>query len=102
MKNNITVFKNLPTEFNKGSVTNLVLNNQIKLDMEFNLKRGLLKLKVKSPKNTVINLLLPDGLKKVKGVDPTKVELENKQISNLSLQANKVVNIKVMFKNTVK
>lgn len=101
-KNNIAVFKNLPTEFNKGSVTNLLLNNQIKLDMEFNLKRGLLKLKVKSPKNTVINLLLPDGLKKVKGVDPTKVELENKQISNLSLQANKVVNIKVMFKNTVK
>ncbi|MBR1984460.1 MAG: glycoside hydrolase N-terminal domain-containing protein, partial [Clostridia bacterium] len=75
-KNNISLFKALPRRFVKGSVYNLILSNQIKVDMEFNLKRGILKLSLKSPKNTTINLNLPNGLKKVKGVDPNLVDVQ--------------------------
>lgn len=100
-KNNVSLFRNLPKVFGKGSVTNLILNNQIKADLDFNVKRGIVNLKLRSPKNTVINLNLPNGLKKVKGIEQTKVNMENLVIESLSLQANKSINLKIYFKNNV-
>ena len=67
--------------------------------MEFNLKRGILKLSLKSPKNTTINLNLPNGLKKVKGVDPNLVDVQALAINGLSLQANKTCGLKIYFNN---
>ncbi len=100
-KNNVSLFRNLPKAFGKGSVSNLILNNQIKVDLEFNVKRGVVSLKLRSPKNTVINLNLPDGLKKVKGIEQTKVNMENLVIESLSLQANKTISLKIYFKNNI-
>lgn len=98
-KNNISLFRSLPQEFNKGTVTNLILNNQIKVDLDFNLKRGVVKLKLKSPRNATVNLTLPEGFKKQKGIDPNIVDSQNGVVNGLSLQANKILNIKIMFKN---
>ena len=98
-KNNITLFRSLPREFNKGSVYNLILNNQVKADLEFNLRRGILKLKLKANKNTNINLGLPNGFKKIKGVEQTQVDAQNLVVNNISLQANKATSFKVYFSN---
>lgn len=98
-KNNISLFRSLPKEFSKGSVYNLILDNQIKADLEFNLKRGVLKLKLKSNKNATVNISLPNGFKKIKGVEQTKIDTQNLVINNVSLQANKVASYKIYFAN---
>lgn len=98
-KNNISLFKSLPNKLVKGSVSNIILNNQIRADLEFNLKRGFVTLKLKSPKNTVVNLNLPNGFKKIKGFDQTKIDMENLVINSLSLQGNKPITLKIYFKN---
>ncbi|MBQ9793109.1 MAG: glycoside hydrolase N-terminal domain-containing protein [Clostridia bacterium] len=100
-KNNISLFRNLPTSFAKGVVKNLMLDNQIKVDMDFNLKRGVLKLKLKSPKNTTVNLGLPNGYKKIKGIPADKVDSQMLLINGLSLQANKILSLKIYFKNLI-
>ena len=100
-KDDITLFRALPTEFTKGSVTNIMLNNQIKADLDFNLKRGIVVLKLKSPKTTLISVNLPNGLKKVKGVNISQVDLQNCIVNDLNLQANKNTTLKIYFKNTV-
>ena len=101
-KNNISLFRALPNNFKKGSALNLVLDNQIKADLEFNLKKGVLKLKLKSPKNTSVNLNLPNGFKKIKGIaDPNIVDAKNLSITGLSLQANKIISLKIYFANTI-
>lgn len=101
-KNNISLFRALPKELKKGSALNLVLDNQIKADLEFNLKKGVLKLKLKSPKNTSVNLNLPNGFKKIKGIaDPNIVDAKNLSITGLSLQANKILSLKIYFANTI-
>lgn len=98
-RNNISLFRSLPKDFGKGSVTNLVLNNGIRADLEFNLRRGVLKLKLKSPKNTIVNLGLPEGFKKIKGVDVTKVDNQFLVVTGISLQANKQASFKINFTN---
>ncbi len=100
-KDDITLFRALPTEFTKGSISNIVLNNQIKADIDFNMKRGLVVLKLKSPKATLINVNLPNGLKRVKGVNATQVDLQNNVLNELNLQANKNCVLKIYFKNTI-
>lgn len=98
-KNNVVLFRSLPREFNKGSVYNLILSNQIKADLEFNLRRGILKLKLKANKNTTINLGLPNGFRKIKGVEQTQVDSQNFVVNNVSLQANKATSFKIYFSN---
>ena len=69
--------------------------------MEINRKRGVLKLKLKSAKTNNIKLFLPDGVKKVKGVDPTTVDVENQVINGLNLPGNKAVNLRISWSNKI-
>lgn len=100
-KDSITLFNALPSEFVKGNVENVVLDNQIKADLDFNIKRGIVVLKLKSPKTTLVTLNLPKGLKKVKGVNISQVDLQNNIVNDLNLQANKNCVLKIYFKNTI-
>ena len=58
-------------------------------------------LKLKSPKTTLVTLNLPKGLKKVKGVNISQVDLQNNIVNDLNLQANKNCVLKIYFKNTI-
>ncbi|MBQ3048226.1 MAG: glycoside hydrolase N-terminal domain-containing protein [Clostridia bacterium] len=98
-KNNIMLFRSLPQQFSKGNITNLILDDHIKADLEFNIKRGILKLKLKSNRNATVNIGLPNGFKKIKGVDQSKIDMQNLIINNASLQANKVTSYKIYFSN---
>ena len=100
-KDSITLFNALPSEVVKGNVENVVLDNQIKADLDFNIKRGIVVLKLKSPKTTLVTLNLPKGLKKVKGVNISQVDLQNNIVNDLNLQANKNCVLKIYFKNTI-
>lgn len=97
-KNNIYMFQNLPVEFKKGFMRGLTLDYQITCDVEFNLRRGLIKLRLKSPRNTTVNLFLPRGFRKVKGTD-VLVDKQNMVLNGLSLPANKFVKLKIFFTN---
>ena len=100
-KTSINLFKNIPTELNKVSVQGLILDNQIKVDMDINRRRGVLKLKLRAPKASNIQLNLPEGVKKVKGVDITTVDIENQVINSLNLPGNKAVNLKIVWSNKI-
>jgi len=100
-KNDISLFRALPTQFTKGSVYGLTLSNQIKADLEFNLKRGILKLKLRAPKTTTVNINLPNGLKKVKGIEQNKIDSQTLTINNLILSANKAISLKIYFSNKI-
>ncbi|NCB48238.1 MAG: hypothetical protein EOM55_01215 [Clostridia bacterium] len=97
-KNNIYLFQNLPAEFKKGFIKGLTLDYQITCDVEFNLRRGLIKLRLKSPRNTTVNLFLPRGFRKVKGTD-VLVDKQNMVINGFSLPANKYVKLKIFYTN---
>jgi len=97
-KNNIYLFQNLPQEFKKGFFRGLTLDYQVTCDLEFNLKRGVLKLRLKSPRNTTVNLFLPRGFRKVKGTD-VLTDKQNMVLNGLSLPANKFVKLKIIFSN---
>ena len=98
-KNNIYLFKTLPKILQKGNVKNLMLDNNIRFDMEFNNKRGILKVVLKSPKNMSVKFYLPQGFKKVKGVDATLVDNQYGCLNNLSLPENKAVTLKIYYRN---
>ena len=98
-KNNVYLFKNLPKVFQKGSVNNLYLDNKIKFDMDFNNKRGVLKVMLKSCSNMSIKLYLPEGFRKVKGVELSQVDSQTNCINNLSLPENKVITLKIYYRN---
>lgn len=100
-KTSINLFKNIPTELNKVSVQGLILDNQIKVDMDINRRRGVLKLKLRASKASNIQLNLPEGVKKVKGVDITTVDIENQVINSLNLPGNKAVNLKIVWSNKI-
>ena len=98
-KNNIYLFKTLPKSFVKGNVSNFILDNSVRFDMEFNNKRGVVKVLLKASKNSSVKLFLPNGFKKVKGVDVNMVDSQNLVINNLSLPENKTVSLKIYYRN---
>lgn len=100
-KTTINLFKNIAPEINKINVQGLVLDNQIRVDMEINRRRGVLKLKLKAPKANNVKLFLPEGVRKVKGIDINLVDLENQVINNLNLPGNKAVNLKISWSNKI-
>ena len=100
-KTSVSLFRNVAPEINKVNVQGLILDNQIRVDMEINRKRGVLKLKLKSAKTNNIKLFLPDGVKKVKGVDPTTVDVENQVVNGLNLPGNKAVNLRISWSNKI-
>ena len=97
----VAMFEALPKEFTKGNFSGLMLDNQIKADIDFNVKRGLVVLKLKSPKDAVISLSLPKGLKKVKGISANFVDLQNSSINEITLSPNRTQTLKIYFKNTI-
>ncbi len=98
-RNNIHLFKTLPKHFTKGSVSNLTLQEGIRADMEFNQKRGVLKLKLKAQNNMSANIFLPNGTRKVKGLqDQTLFDSKYLVINNFSLPANKTVALKIIYR----
>ncbi len=97
-KNNIYMFQNLPNDFRKGFIRGLTLDYQITCNAEFNIRRSVIKLRLKSPRNTTVNLFLPRGFRKVKGTD-VLVDKQNMVLNGLSLPANKYVKLKILFTN---
>ncbi len=97
-KKELALFKNLPQALRKGYLTGLTLAGGIKADLEFNRMKGMVKLKLKSPRNANLVLNLPDNTTKVKGVLPTSVDLEKGQVQ-LNLQGNKATTLVVRWSN---
>lgn len=99
-KKQLTLFKNLPQAFRKGYINGLTLAGGIKADLEFNRLKGVAKLKLRCPRNINISLSLPDGTTKVKGLEPTLVDLE-KLKANISLQGNKTLALQIKWQNKI-
>jgi len=97
----VTLFKNLPEQFNKGYIAGLVLNNGIKADVDFNRRRGSLKVKLRPGKNIKVALNLPEGTKKVKGFTPEQLDLENLKIKELNLEAGKTTAVNIKWSNKI-
>ncbi len=97
-KNNIYLFQNLPRAFSKGNFRGLTLDYQIVCDMEFNARKGVLKLRIKSPRNTTINLFLPRGFRKIKGTD-VRIDKQDMVLNGFPLNANKYAKLKIYFSN---
>ena len=96
----ISLFRNLPAAFNKGSISGLTLSNLIKLDLEFNRPKGLAKLKIKTAKATNLIMDLPDGFTKVKGVPAENVDTENLKL-NLACGSGKTTNLIIRWANKI-
>ncbi|MDR0850313.1 MAG: glycoside hydrolase N-terminal domain-containing protein [Christensenellaceae bacterium] len=99
----ISLFRNLPHELSKGSLSGFVLGEGLRADIDFNVKRGSLKLKLKSlTKDVDTELSLPEGAKKVKGVIPEQLDLENKLVKNIKIAAGKTVAFTIKWANKTK
>ena len=100
-KSSVSLFRNLPHEINKASITGLMLDNQMRVDMDINRRRGVIKLKLKSAKSNQIKICLPDGTRKVKGVELTQVDLENLVVKDINMQAGKTLSLKISWSNKI-
>ncbi len=99
-KGRVILFRNLPLSFTKGSLTGITLPNNIKVDLEFNRAKGLLKLKVKTQKAQSLKFELPDGFTKIKGVLPEQVDSENLTFS-VNTQGGKTQQFIIRWANKV-
>ena len=99
-KGRLILFRNLPLSFTKGTLTGLTLPNNIKVDLEFNRAKGLLKLKVKTQKAQSLKVELPDGFTKIKGVAPEQVDSEN-LFFTLNTQGGKAQQLIIRWANKV-
>jgi len=96
----IILFKNLPASFTKGSITGLTLPNGIKLDLEFNRAKGLLKFKIKTQKAQSLKVELPEGFSRVKGVPVENVDAENLCFT-LNTQGGKAQQLVIRWANKI-
>lgn len=99
-KGKIMLFRNLPLSFTKGSITGLTLPNGIKLDLEFNRAKGLLKFKIKTQKAQSLKVELPEGFSKIKGVPAEQVDIENLSFM-LNTQGGKAQQLIIRWVNKV-
>ncbi len=99
-KGRIILFKNLPLSFTKGSITGLTLPNGIKLDLDFNRAKGLLKFKIKTQKAQSLKVELPEGFTKVKGVPVEQVDVENLAFT-LNTQGGKTQQLVIRWTNKI-
>ena len=99
-KDKLILFRNLPQSFTKGSVSGLTLPNNIKVDMDFNRAKGLLKLKVKTAKAASLTVELPDGFTKAKGVPVEQIDNENLKLT-LNTQGNKAQTLVIRWANKI-
>lgn len=96
-KNNIYLFKNIPPFCKKGFIKNINLSGII-CDVDFNLRRKIIKLKFVSKKSTFINLFLPKSYKDVKGKILKSAIKKEGVVESIPLKENKGVKIKVYYK----
>ena len=99
-KGRIILFKNLPMSFTKGSISGLTLPCGIKLDLEFNRAKGLLKFKIKTQKAQSLKVELPEGFSKVKGVPVEQVDSEN-LFFTLNTQGGKTQQLVIRWANKI-
>ena len=96
----ITCFRSLPPQLGKGSISDIVLSDGIKADVDFNIRAGKLKVRLRAKNKDVdTELSLPDGTKKVKGVTPEQLDLENKLVKNIKIAAGKSVTLNIRWTN---
>lgn len=83
----IYVMPAVPDDWKKGEVSGLATRCGVEVDVAWGKKRGVITLKLKAAKNTVVNVQMPVGTKRVKG--QTKYNAESRFLSDLSLQSGK-------------
>jgi len=95
----ISLFKTFPRNFRRASVKNLLLHKNILVSVEVNNRRGKVRLTFKSSKNEIVSLNLPNGTKRVGGVEQNKFDSQNLKIQDIQLEANKQKTIKIVYSN---
>lgn len=97
-KNNLYLFDNLSKDFTRGSVTNLILDNNIRANLYFNARKGVLRLHLLSKMPTSVNIFLPRGTRRVK-MRGEKCEHRDNALFGVKLEQNKKRKIKIVFNN---
>ena len=84
-----------PAAFEKGSVTGLLTRTGAEVDMNWDLRRGVVIAKIRSRKAKKITLVMPNGAKKFKPIGGESVDYLNGTVTDLALPAGKVVTVDI-------
>lgn len=88
----------VPNEMSKGSLSGFQTRANVEIsDMEWDIQRGTLSVKLKAKRATVVDLQLPKTAKPPKKVDAQKFDDLRGMLVGLKLAANKVVALDIRF-----
>ena len=91
----VTLLPALPASLAKGSVSGLLTRTGAEVDMTWDMKKGVVIVKLKAKKAKKIRVVLPEGAKKVKPIGGETVDYLNGTVNNLSLAGGKTVTLDI-------
>lgn len=89
--NTISILPSLHDDLNKGSLEGVMTRCGTSVDIEWDIKRGNISLKLKSKKTRNIDIIFPNTVKKIKQNGNEVIDYNTHTISNLSLTGGKVL-----------
>ncbi|MDR3022026.1 MAG: glycoside hydrolase family 95 protein [Clostridiales bacterium] len=89
--NTIVILPSLPEELIKGQIVGCLTRVGAEVDVEWDLKKGSILVKIKSRRQGKIDVIFPDNIKKVRQVGTEKIDYLTHKITDLSLPAGKVI-----------
>ncbi len=91
---NISILPSKPTLWSNGSISGVNTTLNVLVDLAWDDKKGVASVTCKALKNTMFNLMLFKGVKKVKGYD---VNIANPVIENINLSNGKSITIEIKY-----
>jgi hypothetical protein len=91
---NISILPSKPTMWSNGSISSVNTTLNVLVDLDWDDKKGVASVTCKALKNTMFNLMLFKGVKKVKGYD---VNITNPVIENINLSNGKSITIEIKY-----
>jgi len=91
----IKIFPALPEGFQRGSISGLLTRAGAEVDLEWDKKKGSLLLKFKCKRANIVDVKLPDGVRKYEGPSEKEYNPETFLIRNLELPAGKILSFKI-------
>jgi alpha-L-fucosidase 2 len=92
-KDTISILPCLIDDMPKGSVSGILTRVGAIVDMDWDIKRGLIEVKLKSKKARIINLVFPKEVKKIRSIGTEYIDYNTHTISSLSLPQSKQITI---------
>ncbi len=95
--NQIRILPALPENFRKGAAVNIQTMAGAEVNLEWDRKKGTLVIKLKSRRNNMVDLTLPQGSKKFKGPGAENYDPDTLTVRNLELPSGKAVVLEVKW-----